>query len=143
MTFRFVGWVGFLPFLLLMLGGCGEGGRAYPVEGRIEYANGQPAGKELEGYLVTFEPIDPPKVSASGRVKDNGTFELGTDKEKDGAVPGKHLVAISPPDSEDPDLPKLKSILLEKYRIPQSSGLEATVEKKRNQITLKVEKAKP
>lgn len=132
--FRFL----ILTSLLVCLIGCG-GSRIYPVEGTIVYADGTPAGKELAGYQVTFESVEK-KIGASGMVTEEGTFQLSTEKPNDGALMGKHKVAITAPIEDVADRPPAKYLLAEKFKKLDSSGLEVTIENKKNQITLKVEK---
>jgi len=79
---------------LVVLPGCGKG--TCKVQGKVVYEDGQQAGNELEGYSVTFESEED-RVSASGLIGSDGTFEVGTFENADGAVAGRHRVAITPP----------------------------------------------
>src|SRR5262245_53038868 len=73
--------------------GCAK--NAYPVEGQVVFESDAPA-KELAGSGITFE-IKDKNVSATGTIKPDGTFTVGTFTDTDGAPPGKHRVAITPP----------------------------------------------
>ncbi|HXG12850.1 MAG TPA: hypothetical protein VNK04_24040 [Gemmataceae bacterium] len=130
---------GILALALLTLAGCGGRG-PYPVEGKIVVKDDPFPIKELEGYTVMFQSQTEPVVSASGTVKADGTFQVGTNKEDDGAVVGKHRVAVMPPIPEEGQRPKKH--LLERYHRFETSGLEVTVEPKKNQIILEVEAAR-
>jgi hypothetical protein len=135
------------PWPLLALAGlswglAGCGARTYPVHGVVAWPDGTPA-TELAGYAVTFESLEA-KVGASGDVQKDGTFRVGTYKDNDGAVPGKHRVALTPPDPlHDVDKPRPRATLPPHYRSLDTSGLVVTVERKTNEVTLRVERGKP
>lgn len=134
-------------FLAALLGGAtvGCGGRgAYPVRGKIVFQGSTEAAKELAGYTVTLvsKDLPGPKVSATGVVEPDGTFRLSTFGREDGAVAGKHLVAITPP-VQLADGPTLPPLIDERYSAPETSGLEVTVQPGRNEVTLTVARAKP
>src|SRR5688572_4364838 len=82
--------------------GCG-GGQTAPVDGRVKFKDGSDVSV-LSGYEVDFQP-DGGKTSATGHIAADGTFKLTTFGPDDGAVPGQHRVAISPPQSPNPDKP--------------------------------------
>jgi hypothetical protein len=132
-------WLVFAAVLLSALG-CGSGRRTYPVDGKIEFADGGPA-KELAGGSVEFDLIDG-KTTARGAITKEGTFRLTTYQPDDGALPGRHRVLIKPPvlthDAKGPPT----DIMDRRYQTFQTSGLEATVDEKSNDITLKIERAK-
>lgn len=128
----------------LALAGCGRGPSVYPVHGQIVYEDGSPA-TDLAGGTVTFESVDREATAEQagmaswGVVKSDGTFTLGTFKPADGALPGKHRVAISPA----PDM--IEGVVTEppisvKYGTVETSGLEAEVTRGTNHIVLTVER---
>lgn len=106
-----------------------------PVSGVLTY-QGQP----LESYRVTFYPEQGERAS-SGLTDAEGKFTLGTNREGDGAPPGRYkvVVSFSPPASEDTTLdlpiedpskmPKPKVKVPEKYSNPEQSGLIMEVPK--------------
>lgn len=69
--------------------GCGSGVRKYPVAGVVEFEDGTP----LEGGLVEFSGLEN-KARAAGQVKKDGTFQLTSDREGDGAPSGKYRVIV-------------------------------------------------
>lgn len=112
--------------------GCGMGQPkadivdSVPASGVITY-KGQP----LENYQVTFFPADGGRP-ASGKSNSEGRFTLGTNGPDDGALPGKHKVAVTfdttaisgEPGKEEykpPPPPKVR--IPEKYFDPEKSGL--------------------
>jgi hypothetical protein len=99
---------------------------------------GQPA-RELAGYVISLESKEKP-VGARGLIRDDGTFELETFGDRDGAVVGEHVVVITPPVPENTELPRAKSILHPRYEDPKTSDLRLTVERKHNQVSLPVER---
>jgi hypothetical protein len=123
---------------IVLVAGCGKA--TYPIEGVIVFADtGQPA-TGLTGYVVTLEALEKP-VSATGEVKADGRFLVSTYNPDDGAIPGKHRVAITPP-MGDSDRPRPKSILLPRYQDLKESGLEIDVAPGKREFTLTVERLK-
>src|SRR5437879_2500526 len=81
-------------FTLLTLPGCGDGrnlSKVYPVSGKI-LVNGQPA----KDCLITLNPTAPPKsgapVTPTGYTDDNGSFQITSYANNDGAPPGEYVV---------------------------------------------------
>ncbi len=80
--------------LLLPCAGCGLSGgsqsvETVPVKGTVTYK-----GKPLSKGVVTFEPRASGRT-ATGEISPDGTFELTTLKQGDGAAQGKHRVSVS------------------------------------------------
>src|SRR5207249_10801030 len=89
-----------------------------PVSGKVLLPDGQP----LANAWVVFHAKDPPGNDASTATEFDGSFQLGTFKKEDGAVPGHYVVTIeSHPHAKKPET-----------RIPKSYQSEKT-------STLKVE----
>ena len=79
--------------LAALLLGCSPSGqvKVYPVKGRITY-QGKPM---VGGGAITFVPtIDQAGKAPGGTIKPDGTYELGTYKENDGAMAGEFKVII-------------------------------------------------
>jgi hypothetical protein len=105
--------------------GCGDndGPAAVPVRGTVTYQ-----GKPVTKGSVQFLPES--GRGAFGTIED-GKFVLSTYGNNDGAIPGKHRVAVI---SSEPDIKKRKDgDTGEKYLIPQrfaspdSSGVQVDV----------------
>lgn len=134
MSPRHLPWLGF--GLVVLLSSCSS--RTQPIRGVVQFADTNSPAKELAGYLVTFESADQ-QVSGTGVVKDDGTFEVSTFNKDDGAVLGKHRVALTPPvDEEGATKPWL---ILRRYGEFKTSGLEAEVKSGTNDVVLTVERA--
>lgn len=108
--------------------------KVVPVEGILTFQ-----GKPLEGYQVTFIPVDG-RRPATGVTDASGKFVLGTNRTGDGAPPGKHKVAVvwaGPTSAGEPGaetvidnpakLPKPTVQIPSKYAKADSSGLTQEV----------------
>lgn len=80
----------------LAFSGCGGGGgegphvaKTLPVKGKLSYK-----GVPLISGSVRFEPEDIGR-EAHGEIRPDGTFEMSSFTQGDGAVPGRHLVGIT------------------------------------------------
>jgi hypothetical protein len=118
--------------------GCGTA-KTNPVAGKIVFKDGSDISA-LAGYRVDFQAVDQ-EVSGSGEVLPDGTFTISTYGNQDGAVPGKHKVAITPPPPL-PDVVPPKPILPSKYASFETSGLEREIKPGPNEVTLEVERLK-
>ena len=130
--------------LILMptLASCGDSGRVsvYPVSGKVLH-QGQPAA----GANVIFHATDPSGNSSSvpiprGTVRADGTFELSSYEEGDGAPAGTYDVTIIwPPVTADPNADPESAggeadRLRGRYASPDTSGLSATVLEAKTQL---------
>ena len=116
---------------LTLLAGClgSSAPKTINVQGKVTYQD-QPV---TLGY-VSFVPVEPaegyPSRPASGTINPDGTYQLSSFGENDGAVPGKYQVAIvsktGGPTPEEPDAPEEWAIP-KKYGNPAESGLTATI----------------
>jgi hypothetical protein len=109
--------------------GCGPAGSGtlpdlILVKGRVTYK-----GKPLSSGTIRFEP-DGFGRTASGKLKEDGTFVLSTLKEGDGVVRGHHFVSIS-----ETGKSVRKEIVPSKYTSPNTSKLEADVDSEHTEFT--------
>jgi hypothetical protein len=85
--------MGLVPTLAICLataGGCSDRRvPTYPVTGKVVFDDGQP----VRTGIVEFESTAH-GTTASGKIQDDGTFELGTFESKDGAAVGAHRVIV-------------------------------------------------
>lgn len=125
----------------LLTTGCG-GGNTAPVHGVIIFKDTKTPAKELSGYIITLESTEEP-VSATGVVEEDGTFKVNTYRQGDGAIAGKHRVAITPRQASS-DAPPPTSLLPARYGTLKDSGLQIEVKlKQTNPIELEVERLTP
>ncbi len=124
-----------MPALAILIGlnlGCGEKSKfpeTVPVSGKVTYL-GQPVAKGTVSFLS--DKGQP----ATGAIQPDGTYQLSTFGEKDGATPGHHKVMIIANDGDPTLMPgsspgyKLpKDLVPKKYGAMATSGLEAEVSK--------------
>ncbi|MBN9120049.1 MAG: hypothetical protein J0I06_12945 [Planctomycetes bacterium] len=124
-------------------GGCG-GPKAYPVRGKITFE-----GKPMKGGgAISFVPAGGRSGrAAGGAIKDDGTYELTTDKPGDGAATGEFRVVILQSTDREPDATKdgeragkAVAVVAEPDRIPavyadpMKSPLTAKVEARENAL---------
>lgn len=85
--------------MALLAAGCGDDGRfhTFPATGMVRFSDGTP----LPGGAILCE--SPHGLAARATIQPDGTFRLWTYEPDDGAVEGKHKVAIRPPYPEDFD----------------------------------------
>ena len=127
--------------------GCGRSlPRTVEVRGRVTLD-----GTPLEGAAILFQPVDG-GVPARGSSAADGSFVLTTFREGDGAVPGRHRIAVSKfeitgfevtADGLDgpvaPGGVKERSLLPKKYSDPATSGLTAEVGSGATEVSLTLE----
>ena len=131
--------VGLWPFWRLRSRRVAAVARPAPVDGRVKFKDGSDVSV-LSGYEVDFQPAGG-KTSATGHIAADGSFKLTTFGADDGAIPGQHRVAITAPQSADPDKPPQKSKLPAKYSNFDTSELTVEVKAGRNKIDLELERA--
>ena len=107
--------------------GCGSDsgqltGTTIPVKGKVTFK-----GKPLTQGEIVFEP-DSAGREAHGPIKSDGSFELTTFKQGDGAVPGTHRVAVTGTSKKD-------AVPL-KYKNPSSSKTEVEVAEGKTEYTV-------
>jgi hypothetical protein len=124
--------------LLPLVGANGCGSGRYPVAGKVVWADGTPA-KELVGGMVICESTGVP-VGARGEIKEDGSFQLVTERPGDGATPGRYRVLISQPRPDDSLRPRPPLPMDTRFEDFKTSGLEFTVEPRRNEPVLKVQR---
>ena len=117
-----------LPVIAVgLLAGCGGDGGVplYPASGQV-LVNGQPAA----GVEVRLHPADRPGDLDAPRpfavTRENGSFELGTFAEGDGAPAGRYLVSLVWPEEparREPPEDRLNWA----YSDPHKSALRATI----------------
>ncbi len=143
---------GFVPracllLLLCLTVSCGKGREpVHPVRGKVLY-HGEPA---VHAYVI-FHPVAASEAARQmrphGVVGPDGTFQLKTYRDGDGAPPGDYRVTIEWP-GEDPrnpsepnepgSMPIGPDRLQGRYANPEASGLRATVVEVENEVTFEI-----
>lgn len=77
--------------VLSLVFGCGEAQiETYPVTGTVVFDDGSPV---RTGTVELFSPEH--GLTATGRIREDGSFELGTYSSNDGACAGDHKVIVA------------------------------------------------
>lgn len=121
---------------LIVLGAAGCGSRnLFPVSGRVAHKDGTP----VTGGMVIFEPVNQ-KVSARGEIKADGSYQLGTNGDNDGAMEGEYKVVIAPPPLPE-EGKRVRSPISAKYQSLESTPLRFTVTKeaRKNKFDIQVD----
>jgi hypothetical protein len=123
-----------LGLSLVCLTGCGS---KQPVTGKLVYADNEQPVKELKGFDVTFTS-EKLGISARGTVQEDGTFQLGTEKDKDGCPSGEYVVTVSQPYPRA-ERPYLGDRVVDQgYEMPNTSDLRAEVKSSKNEFVFKL-----
>lgn len=115
---------------LLWISGCGGPPvETYPAGGKVTFPDGTP----LSGGRVEFQEVQRKhNVSPRATIEPDGTFELGTFSEKDGAPVGEYRALVVPP-IPNIDVDELESWsdypepIDKKFKDARTSGLQFTV----------------
>jgi hypothetical protein len=115
--------------VLALLAGCAASDQlpTAKVTGKVTYK-----GKPVPTGTIMFIP-EGDKPSATGELKSDGTYELTTYEEGDGAVLGKHSIEINALEDMAGKLPEQRSgtpssLIPDKYSNRSTSNLSAEVE---------------
>jgi hypothetical protein len=122
--------------LLVTCCGCGPAASHHaatiPVQGKMTYK-----GRPLTRGVVEFEPRNSGRT-ASGALRPDGTFVLGTFQEGDGAVAGRHRVSVTGTGGRPGGTASTRNsreLVPRKYTQPNTSGLEAVVGEEKTEFT--------
>jgi hypothetical protein len=125
---------------LVFFAGCSGGSNnTSPVSGIVRF----PDGKLLREGTIEFElASEENAATATGEIGPDGSFVLGTFAAADGAIPGKHRVAVICDvvignGAERPGM-IAKTKLDPKFRDFGTSGLEFVVQKSSNNFIVEV-----
>jgi hypothetical protein len=119
-------------WLMLFTTGCSNA-TFFPVSGKITHKDGTP----VTAGLVIFEPVDQ-KISARGEIHADGSFQLGTHTNNDGAGAGEYKVLIAPPPVPE-EGKRLRSAVHPKYQSLDTTPLKFTVTKDRSKNQFKIQ----
>jgi hypothetical protein len=100
-------------------------GKTYPVKGKVSLD-----GVMLKAGSVGFFPVDPegaPAVEASGKIKEDGTYELSS-RGKPGALLGRYKVTIVLQTKVEPNRAgDVRSLVPKKYTNKETTPLKMDV----------------
>jgi hypothetical protein len=118
--------------IFFAVGGCGSQ-TYFPVSGSVTYKDGTP----VTAGLVIFEPVSQ-KISARGEIKADGTFQLGTHGDDDGAMEGEYKVLVAPPPLPEEGR-RRRPTVHPKYQNLDSTPLKFTVTRDREKNKFRIE----
>lgn len=144
------------------LSGCGDPGiGCVPVTGTLTVD-----GSPVEGVMIVFHPNDASGRAASGRTDAQGVYNLTTEINGDGALPGGYKVSVTKHENAADDLPaevdpddeasldsiygqldtsketKSKNLIHAQYENPAGSGLTAEVTTSENKFDFDVKSSR-
>ena len=103
----------------------------FPVRGQV-FVQNKPAVAAFVLFVPVNEPAEPKDPRPRAEVGADGSFQLSTYGENDGAPAGEYIVTITWPGNEDANEPADK--LLGRYSDAATSRLRATVKEAPNEI---------
>src|SRR5262249_17221943 len=119
---------------LVLFGASGCGSETFfPVSGKVTYK----AGRPVTAGLVIFEPVSG-KISARGEIQADGSFQLGTHRDNDGAREGDYKVLVAPPPLPE-EGKRRRSPVHPKYQNLESTPLRFTVTRDRDKNRFNIE----
>ena len=110
---------------LTLVASCGSDRLpTYEVTGKVIFSDGTP----LPGGWIVCESVEH-GLAARGIIETDGSCRLGTYGATDGAVAGRHLLAITPapPPGYDPDSGDAAPLIDSRFTHMDTSGLEIEV----------------
>lgn len=131
-------WRLLVPLLVVTAAGCGSG--RYPVTGKVAFEDGSPLD---EGTVSAEATIDGKLVAARGNIQNDGSFQLGTERPGDGALPGKYRVVVLPRalgDSENAQ--GMKPAVADKFTRFDTSGITHEVPNGPSELNIRVTRPK-
>jgi hypothetical protein len=115
--------------------GCGTGLDLHPVRGKVLYDDGKP----VTGGTVVCELIEgTPRRSANGAIQNDGSFELGMEREGDGVLVGRYRAAVLPPALSEEESQRQPTPIHPRYQDPATAGLEFEIRPGMNEVVLNV-----
>lgn len=121
----------------LLATGCDSSPATVPVKGKVVLPDGSPA----PGGMIEFRTTNAEGeiVNAQGKIESDGTFQLSTYGQHDGALPGKHQAILVSPSVEEGPAAKPVVFFPKKYLSYDTSGLEFDIQPGGSDLEIKVE----
>jgi len=129
-------WMAMIALAMASLVGCEAAVATHPVTGSVVLADGSPAG----GGIIKFRTTSPEgeTVKAHGQIQPDGTFQLTTFNDGDGALAGEHQVILFSPATGDDGGAAAVPSFPQKYRKYDTSGLTFQVEPGENNFVIEL-----
>jgi hypothetical protein len=118
-----------MGFALAFAGCSGSAIKTHPVQGKIEFADGNV--EPLVGSIIEFMQVADPLIRSSGAIKSGGTYSMETMYQGEivpGVPEGSYKARIILSDDEEPGATKKTGIPVDKRFLDfATSGLSVTV----------------
>lgn len=123
---------------LVLLVGCSK---KQPLGGKVVYSDNEPVTKGV----VVFQT---PTFVAQGKIQNDGTYVVGTDKMTDGIPKGEYEITVLgtedvayKPGRDNAPMPVLTPTIDAKYTDPKTSGLKFIADGKTRKFNIQVDRA--
>jgi hypothetical protein len=111
------------------------------VGGRVTYEDGTPVES---GTVIGEATVDGKVVGVQGGIGQDGSFTWGTEKPRDGALPGTYKVLVMPRALGDAEMAEGKRpAVAGKYTKFETSGITFEVRPEKNVLNITVSRPKP
>lgn len=134
--FNFPFGLGLVALCLISIAGCESPVATHPVTGKVVLANGTPVGGGIIKFRTTSQEGE--TVKAHGQIQADGSFELTTFDEGDGALEGDHEVILFSPATSDGGGAAATANFPQKYRKYETSGLQFHVSPGENDFVIEI-----
>lgn len=122
-------------FALVLSVGCSPEVKIHPVAGKVLLSSGSPATRGVIEFRTFTEEGE--IVNAFGEIQADGSFQLTTYEENDGALAGEHEAIVLDPASTDGG-PVQRSLFPSRYRAYETSDLKITIEPGPNDVVVEL-----
>lgn len=129
-------WLGMLALFCLVLTGCETSIATHPVSGKVVLPDGSPAGGGIIKFRTTSQEGE--MVKAHGEIQPDGSFQLTTFQEGDGALEGEHEAILFSPATGDGGGRVVAPSFPAKYRKYETSGLKFRVDPGQNEFVIEL-----
>ena len=130
-------WLGIVALLVFPLVGCEAPVATHPVSGKVVLPNGSPAAGGIIKFRTTSE--EGKTVKAHGQIQNDGSFQLTTFEDGDGALPGEHEVILFSPATGDGGGAATVQNFPKRYRKYETSKLTFNVTEGENDFVVQLE----
>ncbi|MEW4452409.1 hypothetical protein AB1L30_06955 [Bremerella sp. JC817] len=117
--------------------GCGSSSEIQPVTGKVLLSDGSPADTGVIKFRTVSDKGE--EVKAFGQIQSDGSFQLTTFEEGDGAILGEHEALLFLPAIGDGQRPMKTKSFPTKYRNYETSGLKFNVGPGENDFVIRLE----
>jgi hypothetical protein len=111
-------------YVCLLLTSCSDRPPMFQVRGQVVYKDTR---EPVTRVGIVFESTTPPYLRSSGRLDEEGRFNLSTDRQDSGAIQGEHRVCFVPA-YEGVGFAEMLKIMPAKYQAFHTSDIRVVIE---------------